>query len=232
MKLKNYQEDIVLRAIEIALEDRPELSANEEFVNDVAAYALNRLPPRYVMSERGFVRMAMEHLSDEPDGKSLANIIELMILVNRGVDLVQKRRPVRGNGVPGHTVAVPDSVEYVHNFPQIVGRVKDSQTGESVLDAIVTLMLDGDKVAPADAGWENPYVTRQQTGGYFSFWPHPLKSSDESLGSVATLTVEHPDYEAFSFETTMPTEGDFDRIQTIRGDQIVNLSAFLLNRKG
>ncbi|MCK4515693.1 MAG: late competence development ComFB family protein, partial [Spirochaetaceae bacterium] len=62
MKLKNYQEDVVLRAIDIALEDQSEVVSDPAFVNDVAAYVLNRVPPRYVMSERGFLRLTVEEL--------------------------------------------------------------------------------------------------------------------------------------------------------------------------
>ena len=48
-------------AIDIVLEDEPELRADEGFIYDVAAYVLNRIPPRYLMSERGFLRHAVEH---------------------------------------------------------------------------------------------------------------------------------------------------------------------------
>ncbi|MFP4551637.1 MAG: late competence development ComFB family protein, partial [Spirochaetales bacterium] len=152
MKLKNYQEDIVLRAIEIALEDEPNLLADEDFVNDVAAYVLNRVPPRYVMSERGFLRLALEHADEEAGGKSMANIIELMMLVNRGLELVQSRR--RSNDAS----LAPDDVEYeadvsaavardeeearfelVHNFPQLIGRVVDARTADPVYGAIVKM---------------------------------------------------------------------------------------------
>ena len=122
MKLKNYQEDVVLRAIEIALEDSPDLLNDEVFVNDVAAYVLNRIPPRYVMSERGFLRMALEHADEENQDKSLANVIELMILVNQGLDLVRSRRsdessgrkPVQGSEGLGRPNGEP-RVEYVPN---------------------------------------------------------------------------------------------------------------------
>ena len=52
MKLKNYQEDIVLHVIDIMLEDNPEIEADETLISDVAAYVLNRIPAKYIMSER------------------------------------------------------------------------------------------------------------------------------------------------------------------------------------
>ncbi|MBU8913747.1 MAG: late competence development ComFB family protein, partial [Spirochaetales bacterium] len=127
MKLKNYQEDVVLRAIDIALEDQPELVSDPAFVNDVAAYVLNRVPPRYVMSERGFLRLTVEQLEEGNGNQSLANIIELMILVNRGIEIVRSRRPSSasvassGSDAPGPE----EPNEFVHNYPQFIGRVVD-----------------------------------------------------------------------------------------------------------
>jgi len=230
MRLKNYQEDVVLRAIEIALEDEPDLLKNRGFVNDVAAYVLNRIPPRYVMSERGFVRLAMDHLGDE-EGAGLANIIELMMLVNSGLEVVRSRRssvPRSGNG---HSADVPGVVEFVHNYPQIVGRVQDAETGAPVAGATVTLRLDGEPVKPIDTGWQNPYTTREQTRGYFSFWPHPRRDAEERLVAQARFVVEHPDYAPFAFESELATEGEFGPSETIDGDSILNLESFRLDRK-
>jgi competence protein ComFB len=61
MELKNYQEDLVLHIAEIVLEDRPDVKKGGGLLLDVAAYALNRLPPRYILSERGFTRLAADH---------------------------------------------------------------------------------------------------------------------------------------------------------------------------
>ena len=230
MRLKNYQEDVVLRAIEIALEDEPDLLKNRGFVNDVAAYVLNRIPPRYVMSERGFVRLAMDHLGDS-DGVGLTNIIELMMLVNAGLEVVRSRRaslPRPGNG---HRTEIPGAVEFVHNYPQIVGQVCDAETGDPVGGATVTLQLDGEPVEPIDSGWQNPYTTRDQTKGYFSFWPHPRCDSAERLVARARIIVSHPEYAPFAYESELATEGEFGASDAFDGDSILNLESFRLNRK-
>ncbi|MFP4378566.1 MAG: late competence development ComFB family protein [Spirochaetales bacterium] len=241
MKLKNYQEDIVLRAIEIALEDEPNLLADEDFVNDVAAYVLNRVPPRYVMSERGFLRLALEHADEEAGGKSMANIIELMMLVNRGLELVQSRR--RSNDAS----LAPDDAEYeadvsaavardeeearfelVHNFPQLIGRVVDARTADPVYGAIVKMSVHGRPALPPRSGWENPYITREKTHGHFSFWPHPIQSEEERLITTVHFDVNHPDYEPFHFDATVETDGSLVRSDVIKGDQIVSLDPFCL----
>jgi hypothetical protein len=50
MRLKNYNEDLVLETVKIVLRDRPDIRASRSFMLDVAAYALNRVPPKYITS--------------------------------------------------------------------------------------------------------------------------------------------------------------------------------------
>lgn len=92
MRLRNYQEDIVLHLIEIILENHPEIEADDVFIHDVAAYALNRIPPRYIMSERGFIRFAFHNLSSEGNGDGLTNLVEYLIVINKAIGVIQNRR--------------------------------------------------------------------------------------------------------------------------------------------
>lgn len=228
MKLKNYQEDIVLRAIEIALEDQPDLLSDAEFVNDVAAYVLNRVTPRYVMSERGFLRLALEHSDDEATDQSMANVIGMMMLVNRGVELVQSRR--RGHaprsasdgGEQGDDSQA--GLTLVHNYPQLIGRVVDARTGNPVYGATVQLYVDGKLVPPESGGWHNPYVTREKTQGHFSFWPQSVNDDEEELETETEIVVEHPDYQRASRVMTLQTSGTLNRTEIITGDQIMSIS--------
>lgn len=235
MELKNYQEDVVLRAIEIALEETPELLDDERFVKDVAAYVLNRVPPRYVMSERGFLRLAVEHLEEAEQEKSLANVIELMMLVNRGVELVRERRSVEpeceNHVQPTEGLDAPIGPEYVHNYPQFVGRVVDSVSREPVFDARVSMHIDGDLAPPGGRGWQNPYFTRKETGGHFSFWPRATRSEKRMLSGELLFTVDHPDYVPFRHVEILVTEGGFDAERTLYADKIVSLAAFALEKR-
>jgi len=231
MKLKNYQEDVVLRAIDIALEDQPELVSDASFVNDVAAYVLNRIPPRYVMSERGFLRLTVEQLEEGNGKRSLANIIELMILVNRGIEIVQSRRP-KASGAAREDVEGPESAnEFVHNYPQFIGRIVDDESDEPVFGAVVSLYMDGDLVPPAEPGWSNPYRTNPQTKGFFSFWPHAAKNEHEVAVCQVLFTIEHPDYEVLSHTEAVTTRGAFERNTAIYGEEVVNIGTLRLAPK-
>lgn len=229
MELKNYQEDVVLRAIDIALEDQPELVTDPVFVNDVAAYVLNRVPPRYVMSERGFLRLTADYFEEDDGNRSLANIIELMILVNRGIEIVCHRRPA--SVLPGAEATANGPGEpnvFVHNYPQFFGRIVDDRTGEPVFGALVSLHVDGDLVPPAEPGWSNPYRTHAQTKGLFSFWPHPGTSEHEITTCGLLLTVEHPAYEALALRKSITTTGAFERTTAIYGEEVVHLGTLRL----
>ena len=233
MKLKNYQEDVVLRAIDIALEDQSELVSDPVFINDVAAYVLNRVPPRYVMSERGFLRLTVEQLEAGNRNRSLANIIELMILVNRGIEIVRSRRPSSASAAPeGAQPSGPDEPnEFVHNYPQFIGRVVDDVTDEPVFGAVVTLHMDGDQVPPAEPGWSNPYRTHPQTKAFFSFWPHPAKSEHEAATCQILFTTDHPDYESHARTESVTTRGAFERTTAIYGEEVVNIGTLRLKPK-
>ena len=116
MQLKNYQEDLVLHVIQIALEEHPEITADEAFIHDVASYALNRLPPRYIQSERGFTRLALSHACDSESGGELAGMIEMLLLVNRAIDIVRNRREAGGGA--GNGTAVPVALQAGAQAPE------------------------------------------------------------------------------------------------------------------
>ena len=182
MKLKNYQEDLVLQAISIALENRPELSEDEVAVNDIAAFVLNRLPPRYIMSERGFTRLVSEEEEPSDERRDVATMVQLLVLVNRGIELVENRRKPSSDN-PQEVLTREDQIMPVLNFPQIVGKVVDARDDRAVANATVTLYVDDEIADPAEPGWPNPFMTSLATRGYYSFWPRHRRG-DESQALV------------------------------------------------
>ena len=93
MRLKNYNEDLVLETVKIVLKDRKDIHPTRSFILDVAAYALNRIPPKYITSERGFTREFVHAGNGNgEEGEKLINVIELITLINRAVEVVARRR--------------------------------------------------------------------------------------------------------------------------------------------
>ena len=227
VQLRNYQEDVVLKAIEIALKGRPELAGDPAVVNDVAAYALNRLPPRYIMSERGFTRLAAEHFDDE----SLGGMVSILMLVNEGVALVEKRRPA-GGGVPVvKLLSIEEQVMPMHTMPQVFGKVISAETGTPVHGAQVLLLINGAPAEAARAGWPNPCTVVHGANGYYSFWPAPKRCPDEHAEFRLTVKVEHPDYLPARAETTVTTGCVFSLQEPFQADAIVHVEPVLLHRR-
>ena len=226
MRLKNYQEDLVLNLIGLVLEDNSEIEADETFIHDVAAYTLNRIPPKYISSERGFTRFASANVISDSNGDGLVNLIELLIVINKGISYVQSRRRLPMMVAAEHGggfLQEPEQTIYIHNYPQFIGRVLDEESRKPVYRACVTMFIDGEKASPADSGWINPYYTGKPTKGFYSFWPQPLEAESESKASTVRITIEHPDYELFEFEQELTTEGSFVRRDTIDGDAVYEL---------
>jgi competence protein ComFB len=229
MDLKNYQEDLVLHIARIVLEDRPDVKQSEGLLLDVAAYALNRLPPRYILSERGFTRLAADHYIEADNGNGLAGMVEVLLLVNKAVDTIAgRRKPSDGRPATGEEEQA--LLGYWHNLPYLIGRV--AERGNAVVGASVTLYVNGKLASPAtEAGWINPYVTNAATRGFYSFLPKSCRSRERTRHFRLRLAVAHPDFREASLERTLQTEGEFSPLDRIDSDHILSLGTLNLVRR-
>ena len=232
MKLKNYQEDVVLHVAEIVIDDRPDVEKSEKLLHDVAAFTLNRLPPRYIMSERGITRFAADHWLDDESRNGFRNLVGILMLVNEAIDVITKRRksPANGNGKHRAHREESTSIEYWHNIPCIVGRVADSQTGIFLPEVNISFSIDGSEAEPADEGWPNPYVTSEITNGFFSFLPRPVKNRALKASHVLSITFKHPKYRELVIERKIECDGGFERDENVINGEIVNLETAALVR--
>jgi competence protein ComFB len=234
MKLKNYQEDLVLYVADIVIKDRPDIKVGENLLHDVVAYTLNRLPPRYILSERGFTRLAADHWVDADSEDGLAGLVEVLILVNKAIDIIKSRRKPREAAAEARSMEeedLPDVRKYWHNLPYLIGRVLDKNTKKPVLDASVRVSINGKLAEPAEQGWLNPYRTNAGTKGFYSFLPKPIRSRSKNKKFILELTIEHPNCEAVTVEKAVDTAGELTTYQFIRSDQILNLGNTYLAAK-
>ncbi len=227
MQVRNYQEELVLNTIDLVLQDRGDVKPDKLLVHDIAAYTLNRIPPKYIMSERGFTRLASEYWLDDGNESGLTSLVELVLLINRAINVVTSRRQGGGPNVviQAQPAEIPDiqEIEYWHNFPQIIGKVVDKKSRKPIYGICVTLYIDGEKSDPAEPGWQNPYHTNSGTKGFYSFWPRPVTSLKESNKLLIKVTFEHPDYKDFAYEKIIETKGDFQPHNYIKVESIFNL---------
>ena len=238
MELKNYQEDVVLHIIYLVLKDRPKVKADEDFINDVAAFTLNRIKPRYIMSERGFYRFAKDyHL--EGEGKfndNLRDLIQIVSVVNNAIDIVHERRKnneKNKNYIEHSPEFAPPLTEMMvwHNFPHIIGKVADMEDNKPIENVKVTFYLNGKKVKAADRGWSNPCHTSVSTEGYYNFWPKSLQHHIENLDSEVKIKFSHNKYKLHEITKTVNTKGSFQCEVSIRNDNILHIEPVLLVKK-
>ncbi len=229
MRLKNYNADLVLDTVRVVLKDRPEVRATRSFVLDVAAYVLNRIPPKYIMSERGFTREFAGAVGNgDGEGERLTNVIELITLVNRGIEVVGKRRH---DGSPGRrSGAVPrrSPLTYFYNMPHIFGRIVDARDGAPVISAKATLWINDKVAAPAESGWRNPYLTNEHTRGYFSFWPKVATGEADSERFQVKIGFSHDRYEPLTYHKNVKVPGEFFVYDYIRGDKLLDVGTLAM----
>jgi competence protein ComFB len=227
MKLVNYQEDLVLHIAEIVLQDRPDVELTHELLLDTAAYTLNRLPPRYIVGERGFTRLIADTMFEDESGAKLGNLVELLFLINSAVDVVKKRRS--SSAPQDQLVGEGEEDDHIephwHNIPYIIGRVIDSEDKRPIPDVKITLLVDGDKVGQAGSGWTNPYTTSGAAQGFFSFLPEPIHSEEHARKFDLKLLFEGKGYEPVTLEQTAKTHGELSARRDFRNDGFINLGA-------
>jgi hypothetical protein len=231
MRLKNYNEDLVLETVKVVLKDRPDVKSTRGFILDVAAFTLNRIPPKYITSERGLTRELM--LSNGGGGGDrLVNAIELIAIINRGIDIVVRRRHEHADdgkkkvadGAEGEAV-----LSFFYNMPHIFGRVVDARTGDPVVGADATLWVNGRLSVPAEPGWRNPCQTSEQTKGYFSFWPKAEEGDAESFKAEVKIGFAHHDHRPWTLKKTVRVPGDFFVHDYIRSDKLLDLGTLTLD---
>jgi hypothetical protein len=238
MKVKNYQEDLVLRTINLVLEDRTDVPSSDSLIRDVAAYTLNRMPPKYIMSERGFTRLASEFWTNGSNGggnsEHLLDLVEMVLLVHRGIDVVKNRRKDEGVERPvdtqGKAIAEEEPIGFWHNFPHFIGKVVDKTTKKPVYGVRATLFINGEKAPPAEAGWSNPYFSNKGSKGFYSFWPEPRRYREEQKNFLITVTLEHKDYRTATQEMNLFTHGDFQWNDFIDTESIYSLGTCVLDK--
>jgi competence protein ComFB len=233
MHLKNYNEDLVMNTVKIVLRDRPDIKPTRSFILDVAAYALNRIPPKYITSERGFTRELI-HTAAGENGDGLVNVIELITLINRAVDVVGRRRRTAAATRSRRPAADADvdgtlQLTYFYNMPHIFGRLVSARDGSPVIAADATLFVNDSVSVPAEPGWQNPYRTSEQTKGYFSFWPQAEMGSEDALRVELSLGVSHSQFKPLTFHKIVKVPGEFFVHDYIRGDKLMDLGSLHLD---
>jgi competence protein ComFB len=167
---------------------------------DIACYALNRIPPHYIVSNRGASRVHKGSIERQQ------HLADITALVHTGF------RKVTHNKRPNfeHTMTAVDPVADknapLFYIPTIVGRLFHGDNFAPISDVFVEL-LHGESLVPMkDANWQNPHHIVASTEGAFSFLPATVRSDvvNESKTFEFTLRVCAAGFETMTHFFSIP----------------------------
>ncbi|HEY1405732.1 MAG TPA: late competence development ComFB family protein [Spirochaetota bacterium] len=199
MAIKNIMEDVVLSTIEEILKEDKFFSGAERYKQDISAYVLNRVPPKYVTSERGILHGKLESRF------LFQQKTDIILLIHEALEVIRNRRDKP-------TPSLSDSLASRELFfPHIIGEVLEETTFSIVPDVEVTLLFKGKTVSMVDTSWENPYTTHKGTLGYYHFWPD-VDPSSMNIGNEVPMTIQfsHTFFKKKEMEVLIPVLSVFD----------------------
>ena len=177
MELRNSLESVVTEIVEALSKGRSDVCRCERCVLDTQAYALNHLPPRYIVSERGLTHGEMNILKDAQFNADIVQVVSEAVAAIASRPRPGYKHSFNARKSP-RKPENPAGRRYF-NFPHILGTVFLNSKMDVANGATVTLLNEAGKPAPmAESSWKNPYVIRGSTMGIFTFWPAVVRAPD------------------------------------------------------
>ena len=205
MELHNVAEDIVFGVVQkifdsITEKGNPdELCLCEQCKMDTICYTLNRIEPRYIISNR-----CITHIEQDWAWKQQMEA-DVYMLSYKGLRIVNhKQRPTSSHGGAVQEKRVHKGP--VFDFPTIIGRLFDGQTFAPLSDIQVELWRDGELVPMRNQNWQNPFKLVSKTPGTYTFWSAPISTDTEDVNRLFefSLKVESPQYEPLVYPFMVP----------------------------
>lgn len=199
MAIRNLMEDIVSSVVYEVLSKEKELKHMEVFFDDIVAYVLNRIPPRYVTSERGILHDRIDF------ARSAQQKSDILFLVHEAIGYVNSRRSAQ---VPP---SKRDEFDKTKFLPHIFGEVLEETTFNPISGVVVSLMYQGKLAEMIDPYWPNPYTTIKATRGFFHFWPRFIEGEMVGTDSIEfMLRFSHPKLEELETRFSIKVVSSFN----------------------
>lgn len=184
MEFFNLIEMIVKDIVDEVLEKDEDFKNMKYQRNDIVAYVLNRVPPRYVTGERGIIHSTINTMLKHQEHT------DILFLTYEAVNLFSKRRASEGEGAKTECEMLSGLL------PHMIGEALEETTLSIIPDLKITLLYGGEPAEMMDPGWKNPYIATKATRGYFHFWP---RYKEEEMGDSGhagfQLKFEHDKFE-------------------------------------
>jgi hypothetical protein len=176
VELKNIVEDIVFDMIDNLDESKKgELDKTQK--KEIGAYALNRLKPMYITSNKGFNNIILKNQKDPQF------ITDIMLRISEGLKIVVKSSIL----TPSRENLERDRLYYI--FPRVYGKIISSRALLPLSEARVTLLIDNYPAEPMFDLWKNPVEILLRDEGIFSFAPKPVSANPPYGKRNFTMTV-------------------------------------------
>ncbi|MDR1859218.1 MAG: late competence development ComFB family protein [Treponema sp.] len=196
MEIRNISEDIVFSSVQkiiesIKQENNPDrLCLCEQCRLDTICFVLNRVEPRYIVSNRGITRIEQDW------GRRQQIEADIATLVYRGLRQVNHNQ----RSTADHSdVTSGDKISNEPEFfiPTILGRVFDGKTFAPLSEVTAELHSNGKLVDMRNRNWQNPYTLVSNTPGTYTFLPAsvPAEAVDQRRIFEYSLKIESPQHE-------------------------------------
>lgn len=185
MTVRNLMEDIVRNIVYEVLKNDADISQPDTNIEDIIAYVLNRIPPRYFTSERGILHGKLEEKLVRQQKT------DIFFLIYEAIDVIKKRRGTE------LIFSVQESSLNIYRFPHIIGEVLEETTFSIISDIDITLHYKDRLAFMVGDDWKNPYKTNSATMGYYHFWPgYDETMMGKAVGPIKfTLVFRHPKFQ-------------------------------------
>jgi len=215
MDIHNTNEDLVFSLVQTIFDEIQNSGNPEKYClcyqcrTDTICYALNRIEPNYIVSNRGFTRIeqtGIKHQQIEADINSL--IYKGLRLVNHNM------RPTAPHD--GSTTGSLKINHPMYDIPTIAGRIFNGVSFEPIVGIEVSLYCEGELVDMRNSNWQNPFTMVIGTPGAFSFWPAPIIADipDSTKEFQFSLRVSSPDFEQLRHYFSIPAISKFHNPQS------------------
>ncbi len=203
MEYFNMMEVLVSDIVEEVF-SKEESGVDQDLIKaDVIAYVLNRVPARYVTSERGIIHGRIDSMV------KFGEQTDILFLVHEAISLFSKRRKAEHKGDKEAPIWKEGLV------PHMLGEVLEKNTLGVIPEVKITLLYGGEVVPMVDDNWHNPYVTSSATKGYFHFWPSVDEKVLPGAKTIAfTVKYEHEACEPQEVEVEVPLNKDVEICKT------------------
>ena len=200
MEIHNVSEDIVLNSVQNIFNaikkegNKGELCLCDQCRLDTICFTLNRIKPRYIVSNRGIA-----HIEQDWNGK-LQTEADIATLVYKGMRQVNHNQRPTCSHTDTSMFSNETSNEPSFYIPNILGRLFDGETFAPVSGVTVTLR-SGDEIIPMrNQNWQNPFTLVAHTPGAFTFWPSPVHTEAVGMHRLFeySLKVESSQYETLT----------------------------------